>query len=99
MVFFSVFRVEFVFTVMYTVDLCMLCGQEISEVRLAMPFRCLRLAALLCKSKNVSHISYVCLSVVLKLGKVMLIKSDQTLINFRSVDNVNTCIIIILIIE
>ncbi len=64
-------RVEFILTAMFAIDVVLLLAQETSKHRLVMPFRCLRLAALHCKAKNVGHISRVCLSVILKLGKVI----------------------------
>lgn len=66
-------RVEFVFVCLFVVDFIILIVQEIVAVRLVMPFRCLRLAALHCKAKNVAHIFQVCISILVKLGKVFFI--------------------------
>ncbi|XP_023932786.1 uncharacterized protein LOC106174392 isoform X2 [Lingula anatina] len=67
-------RVEFIFLLMFVIDFVILVLQHfMPHLHWVQPFRCLRLAAILCKSKNVSHIFDVCLSIIYKLGKVFFI--------------------------
>ncbi|XP_018673272.2 uncharacterized protein LOC100179610 [Ciona intestinalis] len=66
-------RVELVFTFLFLTDLVVLIIEVATQTRLLCPFRCLRASMLLCKSKNVAHIFNVLLSIISKLGKVLLI--------------------------
>ncbi|XP_077989811.1 two pore calcium channel protein 1-like [Glandiceps talaboti] len=66
-------RVEFIFLTMFTIDFIMLIVQELIKMRLAQPFRCLRVATLLCKLKNVGHIYDVVLSIAVKLATVFFV--------------------------
>ncbi|XP_071963410.1 uncharacterized protein [Antedon mediterranea] len=66
-------RVEFVFVFLYTIDFIMLILDSALSIRIVQPFRCLRAAVILCKSRNVGHIYDVVTSIVLKLGKVFFI--------------------------
>ncbi|XP_033096631.1 uncharacterized protein LOC117100901 isoform X2 [Anneissia japonica] len=66
-------RVEFIFVCFYIIDFMILILEEVLAIRLVQPFRCLRAAIILCKSRNVGHIYDVVTSIVLKLGKGFLI--------------------------
>ncbi|XP_022097939.1 uncharacterized protein LOC110983191 isoform X3 [Acanthaster planci] len=66
-------RTEFVFLCMFSVDFVMLVIQEIVQVRLLQPFRCLRAVIIMCKLKNVGHIFDTVLSIVINLIKTFFI--------------------------
>ncbi|XP_033628075.1 uncharacterized protein LOC117290662 [Asterias rubens] len=66
-------RMEFIFLCMFTIDFVMLVIQEIVQIRLIQPFRCLRAFIIICKLKNVGHIFDTVLSIVIKLIKTFFI--------------------------
>jgi len=63
--------VEFVLVCCFTVDFILLMASIFSGVYIPQIFRCLRLALILCKVKNIRHIFNVLLTIGFKLSKVL----------------------------
>ncbi|XP_038075187.1 uncharacterized protein LOC119742954 isoform X2 [Patiria miniata] len=66
-------RREFVFLCMFAIDFIILVIQEILQVRLYQPFRCLRAVIIICKWRNVGHIFDTVRSIIFNLMKTFFI--------------------------